>query len=429
MHENEFDVIVIGGGIAGSSCALQLARAGISVLLLERGAVAGSKNLSGGRLYAYSLASLIPDFAQSAPLERQITREKLSMLTQDSAVTLDYQHPPFAADATSYSVLRARFDPWLMAQAEQAGAQCLTGVQVDGLIVEQGVVKGVTIGEDRLYASAVVLAEGANTLLGERHGLISKPAPDTMAIGVKQTLALPSDEIEARFALRQGEGAAWMLAGAATKGQPGGGFLYTNRDTLSFGVVCPLAQFDGDNEGPLALLENLKAHPSLNPLLKGAEVVEYGARLIPEGGLNSLPALSGAGYVVVGDAARLCLNCGHTVRGMDLAILSAQAAAQTLIDARHRSDFSTASLGKYQENLETVGLWALLKRYQRLPDMLLETPRLFTQYPKACADLMRDLYEISSRPGLPLRSTLWKHARRIGLMNLIKDLIRGGRCL
>lgn len=129
MEHPGFAAIIVGGGVAGCTAALLLARAGISTLLLERGTQAGSKNVSGGRLYSHVLANLLPNFAATAPLERHITQERLSMVSGNSAVTLDYRHTL----PCSYSLLRARFDPWLMAQAEAAGAQCLTGTQVDEL--------------------------------------------------------------------------------------------------------------------------------------------------------------------------------------------------------------------------------------------------------------------------------------------------------
>ncbi|SQA99755.1 putative oxidoreductase FixC [Cedecea neteri] len=129
-----------------------------------------AKNLSGGRLYTAAFDALFPDFSRSAPLERCITHEKLSALTAETSTTLSFQHP----SAASYSVLRARLDPWLFLQAEQAGAQCLTATQVDSLHVENGVVSGVVIDGEVLSAKAVVIAEGANTLLAEQNKLLNQ---------------------------------------------------------------------------------------------------------------------------------------------------------------------------------------------------------------------------------------------------------------
>lgn len=113
--EDNCDIIIIGAGIAGTACALRCARAGLSVLLLERAEIPGSKNLSGGRLYTHALAELLPQFHLTAPLERRITHESLSLLTPDGATTFSSLQP----GGESWSVLRARFDPWLVAEAEK----------------------------------------------------------------------------------------------------------------------------------------------------------------------------------------------------------------------------------------------------------------------------------------------------------------------
>ncbi len=426
MEEDRNDIIIVGGGIAGSTCALLLARAGFSVLLLERGPQAGSKNCSGGRLYTHSLELIHPGFTQTAPLERLITQERLSLLTDGSMTTLDHRQP--ATAACSWSVLRARFDPWLMAQAETAGAQCLTDVLVDSLIIEKGRVVGVNIGDDKLYASLVILAEGANTLLAEQHQLTPKPAPKTMSTGVKEILALPREKIEERFGLEGNQGCAWLFAGQPTGGKIGGGFLYTNRDSLSLGVVCNLSALGRGPRSLPQMLEEFKSHPLLRPLLKGAELMEYSAHLIPEGGLNHLPPLTGDGWLLVGDAARLCLHTGHTVRGMDLAVISAQSAAVTLINARSHS-FSAGALAAYSQHLQRSSLWPLMDQYRRLPEMLLTSPHLFNAYPLLTADLLHDLFDVSGATSPPLRKLLWRHARKAGLWRLLKDSLKGARSL
>ncbi|MES3127257.1 FAD-dependent oxidoreductase, partial [Escherichia coli] len=166
--EDDCDIIIIGAGIAGTACALRCARAGLSVLLLERAEIPGSKNLSGGRLYTQALAELLPQFHLTAPLERRITHESLSLLTPDGATTFSSLQP----GGESWSVLRARFDPWLVAEAEKEGVECIPGATVDALYEENGRVCGVICGDDILRACYVVLAEGANSVLAERHGLV-----------------------------------------------------------------------------------------------------------------------------------------------------------------------------------------------------------------------------------------------------------------
>ncbi|WP_405047809.1 FAD-dependent oxidoreductase [Rahnella sp. BIGb0603] len=427
MQENDCDVIIVGGGIAGCTSALLLARAGLSVILLERGAQAGSKNSSGGRIYTHTLSQILPDFAQSAPLERRVTQERLSMLTGDSMTTLD--HRQTADAACSWTVLRARFDPWLMEQAQLAGAQCITDTQVEGLMKQGNRVTGVRIGDDLLTARAVILAEGANSLLAQRCLASPKPSAENMATGVKEVLALPREKLEERFGLEGDQGCAWLFSGQPTAGKVGGGFLYTHRDTLSLGVVCNLSQLSDSARSLPQMLDDFKQHPALRPLLKQAEVMEYSAHMIPEGGLNALAPLSGDGWLVAGDCAGFCLNAGHTVRGMDLAMMSAQAAAVTLIHAHRKSDFSAASLSLYREHLQRSTLWPLMTQYRHLPADLLRSPQAFSRYPQLSADMLHSLFHVGEQPSVPLRRLLWRHARRAGLWQLLKDLRKGARSL
>lgn len=139
MSEDIFDAIIVGAGLAGSVAALVLAREGAQVLVIERGNSAGAKNVTGGRLYAHSLEHIIPGFADSAPVERLITHEKLAFMTEKSAMTMDYCNGDETSPSQrSYSVLRSKFDAWLMEQAEEAGAQLITGIRVDNLVQRDG---------------------------------------------------------------------------------------------------------------------------------------------------------------------------------------------------------------------------------------------------------------------------------------------------
>lgn len=424
MATTDYDVIIIGAGIAGTCCATLCARSGLNVLLLERAHQAGGKNLSGGRLYPYAFDAIFPDFSHSAPVERRITHEKLSALTADSATTVDYLHP----SAEAYSVLRSRLDPWLFAAAERAGAQCLTGVQVDSLVIENGVVSGVMIDGDVLTAKAVAIAEGANTLLAEQHKLVDKLPEHAVAIGVKEVLSLPRNVLEDRFSLESDTGTAWLFTGGVCADKPAGGFLYTNRETLSVGIVCPLASLRHTSTPLPQLLNHFKQHPVLRPLLRQAELMEYGAHLLPECGLDGVPArLGGRGYLLMGDSARFCVNTGLTVRGMDLAALSTQAAARTIIETVN-NDSDDDLDAAYRQQLALVGLWALMERFQKTPNVL-QNPALFSAYPEMLASIQRDIHRVDATTPPRLAGLLWRHARRFGLTRLVKDMVQGGRSL
>src|SRR5580693_8677528 len=140
--EPDFEVIVIGAGIAGCVAAYQLARQGRSVLLIERGEAPGSKNLSGGVLYSRGIQQVFPDFRDEAPVERRITRNYISFLNADSSVAIDYK------------------DAWLSDKCEEAGAMIMPGVRVDRVLTEGTRVVGVQAGDDELRAHVVVAADG-----------------------------------------------------------------------------------------------------------------------------------------------------------------------------------------------------------------------------------------------------------------------------
>ncbi|CAI9390757.1 MULTISPECIES: FAD-dependent oxidoreductase [Citrobacter] len=425
MSDEKFDAIVVGAGVAGTVAAYIMAKAGLDVLVIERGNSAGSKNMTGGRLYAHVIERIMPGFAQQAPVERKVTREKISFMTQESATTLDYHREQADVPGqASYTVLRNRLDPWLMEQAEAAGAQFIPGVRVDALIREGNQVTGVQAGDDILEANVVILADGVNSMLGRSLGMVPASSAHHYAVGVKELIGLSPEQINDRFNLSGNEGAAWLFAGSPSNGLMGGGFLYTNRDSVSLGLVCGLGDMAHAQKSVPQMLEDFKQHPTVRPLIQGGKLLEYSAHMVPEGGLAMVPELVGDGVMIVGDAAGFCLNLGFTVRGMDLAIASAEAAAHAAIVAKARQDFSARTLAEYKSELEKGCVMRDMQHFRKMP-ALMENPRLFTQYPRMVADIMSDMFTIDGRPNQPMRKMILSHAKQVGLMNLLKDGIKG----
>lgn len=425
MSDEKFDAIVVGAGVAGTVAAYIMAKAGLDVLVIERGNSAGSKNMTGGRLYAHVIERIMPGFGQQAPVERKVTREKISFMTEESATTLDYHREQADVPGqASYTVLRNRLDPWLMEQAEAVGAQFIPGVRVDALIREGNQVTGVQAGDDILEANIVILADGVNSILGRSLGMVPASSAHHYAVGVKELIGLSPEQINDRFNLSGNEGAAWLFAGSPSNGLMGGGFLYTNRDSVSLGLVCGLGDMAHAQKSVPQMLEDFKQHPAVRPLIQGGKLLEYSAHMVPEGGLAMVPELVGDGVMIVGDAAGFCLNLGFTVRGMDLAIASAEAAAHAAIVAKERNDFSARTLAEYKSELEKGCVMRDMQHFRKIP-ALMENPRLFTQYPRMVADIMSDMFTIDGSPNQPMRKMILSHAKQIGLMNLLKDGIKG----
>ena len=177
MDEEKFDSIVVGGGLAGLSAAYRMVQEGLNVVVVERGNYSGAKNMTGGRIYTHSLEKLIPNFRDVAPLERKVTKEKVSILSNASGTTFEYTEKDKKPNAESYTILRGKFDQWLAEQIEEMGAFIVSGVQVTELLMDGDTVIGVKAGEDELYASTVIIADGVNSLLAEKMGVRNKVVP------------------------------------------------------------------------------------------------------------------------------------------------------------------------------------------------------------------------------------------------------------
>lgn len=371
----DFDVIVVGAGIAGSTAAYKLASEGLEVLLVERANTPGEKNLSGGIFYGRVLPDLIPDFYEEAPIERRIVRNVITFTRAGDAFSLDYSNRAFAgegeAPANGFSVLRAKFDAWLAEKAEEAGASLVPGICVDGLIIEGGVCRGVVAAGEEMTADCVIVADGINSKLTEMLGARKGFDIHDMGVGVKYLYQLDEATINDRFRVESGEGAAYGIMGDVSEGIPGGGFLYTNEDTLSVGLVVHVDHLAESGKKPYDVLDHMVANPEIARLLEGAELIEYGAHMVAEGGARNLPAsLCGDGWMIAGDAAGFAANNGFTVRGMDFAAMSGLLAAEAAIEAKRAGDWSKATLSSYQQKIDASFVKKDMDAYAGAPSFM-----------------------------------------------------------
>lgn len=426
----DFDVIIIGGGVAGSVCAYLLAKAGREVLLIERGSEPGTKNLSGGVFYCRVLQEIFPDFLTQAPIERKITRNCLSFLNPTSFVNVDYWDARLAEPVNAVTVLRAKFDPWLAEQCEQAGVTVMPGVKVDSLIEEDGQFVGVRAGEDELRSRVVVAADGVTSFLAQYAGVRDQEPLNNLAVGVKSVIKLGEDEIRKRFNLNGEEGVAYAIVGDCTQAVGGGGFMYTNLDSVSIGVVLRLDDLTEKGKTSSDIHDHFLKHPAIKPFVDGGELLEYGCHLVAEGGQKMQHDLVRPGLLIIGDAAGFTLNTGFTIRGMDLAAGSGQAAAVAIDQAIRMGDVSQAGLETYIEEYEKSFVGKDMATYAKAPEFL-ETPEMYQEVGELLANVLHGIYDLDLTPRRHLLPTAWNALRKspLSIFRLMKIGLQAIRAL
>jgi electron transfer flavoprotein-quinone oxidoreductase len=398
------------------------------VVLLERGAFPGSKNVYGGVVYARILDDVLPRWWERVPVQRWVVRRSTMVMTPTQALTVDLRTQTWGeAPYNGMTTYRADFDSWLAGEAVAAGARLVTSTVATGLWRDPAG-KVIGVHTDRpdgdLAAHVVIACDGVNSFLAKEAGLLPMADAAHHTLGVKEVLALPAQVIEDRFGLGPHEGLDIEVVGC-TRGIPGGGFLYTNRDTVSVGVVVSVTALAGAGIRPEELIADFKAHPAIAPWLKGATVKEYGAHLIPEGGYDTMPALATDGLLIAGDAAGMTLAAGIWLEGVNFAIGAGLAAGRVAAAAIVSGDVSEAGLAGYRQALEANFVLQDHQRLRRAPHLIL-SERMQSAYPQLMCDLAEQLFTVTnpeSKPGVArlLRQTVkasgvrWRDLARDGL--------------
>ena len=273
-----YDVAIIGGGSAGLAALKQLSNLNKQAILIEAGKKTGSKNISGGILYSkrpkhgktYNVEDVYPEFLQDAPVERRITQYMLHATSRDKVFTMNLTAAHEYQANFGYSVLLNKLNGWFAKQAsesaERQGGGIVSGVHVRSLNWQDEKTVIETDEIEPFEAKAVIAADGVNSEVAEITGARAKFTPEQLYQGVKVIVKLPEEIIEQRFGIGPDEGAAHLFAGDVTLNHIGGGFLYTNLDTLSVGAVY---HYDSLMERPS------EPYTLINALIKNPLVAEF----------------------------------------------------------------------------------------------------------------------------------------------------------
>jgi electron transfer flavoprotein-quinone oxidoreductase len=274
------------------------------------------------------------------------------------------------------------------------------------------------VGPEVLKAREVVAADGILSFMAQQAGLRPDRNPHTYAVGFKEIVQLEAPVIEERFNLPAGQGAARLYLGAVTGGLPGGGFIYTNRDSLSVGLVAQISAVrEWQSESHLfELLEEFKQRPDVAPLVAGGKTVEYGAHLIPEGGLRALPAPGMPGLLLAGDAAGFVLNTGPVLRGMDLALASGVLAGRAVVAGGD-------CLQNYRRALQHSFIMKQMRAHKKAPRAL-SREGLYRRLPGQLISWAAEFFRVNPEGSHPRMKHAFKGLRRSLGFRGLRDLWR-----
>ena len=409
---SEFDVIVVGAGPAGASAAIRLASNKVNVLLVDRADPPGSKNVSGGVLWGDSLSQVIPDWEKSNMLERYVEAKGVTFLTKDSKISIDFRSKKFGEYRSGYTVLRTKFDAWLAKKAKDAGAMVVSGVTVDKLAMKDGKVIGVEQGGETVTSDSVILAEGANSRVAYDSGIKKKPTDQNIALGVKEVIKLPEKAITERFGLtspKMGFASEYVL-GFLEGGVRAGGFLYTNKESISIGAVISMGDLRRNNQTySFNVIEQFKDHPFIAPLLQDGRVEEYSAHLVPEGGL-SVDSVYGNGYMIAGDTAGFTFSNGLVLQGMNYAIVSGIVAADSFMEKKSKG--GDTNFENYKQNLEKTFVLKDMASFKGL-DQVTWSETIHSTIPAIAEEAMLNIFSENGNPK--------KHLSQIVISSALKQ--------
>lgn len=421
MHK--LNAIVVGAGPAGITAAYELAKKGIESLLIERGEHVGVKNMFGGVVAGDWFRNLVDDIWAEGVIERPITRKRFSVLNADLCVSAECENTD-AKNPFGFTTYRPRFDHWYADIAQKAGVRLVTELSVDDLLVDDGRVVGVRTDRDEgeLYSDIVVLADGVNSII-HRNGTKGLGTDcSEYSLGVKEIIKVDQDVFRCLGVSGDREGLSHEFIGLDGC-LIGGGFLYTNSDSISVGVVAELQSLIDNGCKIHELLDKFKNSRPIRHLVSGGRSLEYSAHLIPSTYRRSTTLFS-HGLIVAGDAAGFVLSTGLHFEGINYAVASGIAAANTVADCVKRQDCSCRTTSRYLRYLRQGNVLPDLKRYRRATT-LVKSQGFHQRIPKiVCSSVNGMLRTPGNRPRTKLMYQALASIDHGGRMTLLHDFYK-----
>ncbi len=366
------DVVFVGAGPAGLAGAIELVKLckkeniQLEIGVLEKAQNVGEHCLSGAVINPIALKELFPEMdASQFPLRKAVQGDAVYYMSQTGALRLPT--PPTMHNHGNYVGSICEVVRWMGDKATELGVNIITGFPAQSLLVDGNQILGVrttATGLNRdgspgpqfmpptdISAKVTVLTEGTRGNLTQSYlqwQNVKSQNPQIYALGVKEiweTKEAPKNVIHTL---------GWPLPTTAF----GGSFMYPMADNLvALGLVVGL-DYKEANLDVHQLLQQMKQHPLFKKYLEGGELVEWGAKTIPEGGLYALPEkLHGNGILFAGDCVGM-VNV-PALKGIHYAMKAGILAARSIFDAIKANDLSKISA--YDDKVKSSYIYDDLK--------------------------------------------------------------------